>query len=198
MRVGDFWNCESFRIHSDFAVDHGIWFIVLGYVAKSDIFSVRTFFYQNFVNVDCVQMFLGVYYDDAFELPVLTRHHALSVTLNLAKKTLHNVLQYDAVDGHITNYLDADNLHIRNTVSAHISCFRVLATHQHSSLRCVSLTEFAKICASLIPTQARTRCLHYSTQAPALSSMLHPTSSTLFEHSFTVLDDFNKFTEDNS
>ena len=143
-------------------------------------------------------MFLGVYYDDAFELPVLTRHHAVSVTLNLAKQTLHNVLQYEAVNGHITNYLDADNHHVKTTLSAHISSFRVFATHQYSSLRCVSLTELAKLCASIKPPPARTRSLQYSTMAPSVSTISHLTSSTLFQHSFTVLDNFDKFIDDNS
>ena len=143
-------------------------------------------------------MFLGVYYDDAFERPVLKRHHALSVNLNLAKQTLFNVLQYDALNGRIENYLDADNEHLRQIVSAHISSFRLVATLQYASLHCVSLSDLANMCASLQQSSSPTHSLNSSFQVSAVSRPLHPSTLRLFQQTFTVLDDSDKFTNDYS
>jgi hypothetical protein len=44
IRIGDYWNCESSKIHSDFVSDFGIWFVILGFVARYDTYSVRVWF----------------------------------------------------------------------------------------------------------------------------------------------------------
>ena len=137
-------------------------------------------------------MYLGCYYDDNFQHPLLTRHHAISVSIERAKHTLNTVLQYEALDGHIANYMDEDQLHVRYAASTHISSFRVTATLQYSLLRCVPINQLASKCVLLQQSpSASTFQLCATTSFP-----IHPVTKSLPLHFIHDLDDLDKLSAD--
>jgi len=137
-------------------------------------------------------MFLGAYYDDAFQCSRLSSVHALSVPLNLAMRTLHNVLQYESVTDFMR--MDEDCKPTRHIVSSLINTFRVTATLHNQSMRCVNMKQFALLCSAnpQNPVQPTSDPLHH------LRNALHPETLELYQHTLTELDDFDKFTTDYS
>ena len=134
-------------------------------------------------------MYLGVYFDDSFHRSLLPRCHAVSLPLTTAISTLTHTLQYDAINQQIPHYMDAEYSSIRQIAAKHIINFRLIATLQYNSMRCLSLKQLIALCASTYVLRTHAQDLHLQ---------VHPDLFHFFNPSFMELDDLDKFSSDYS